>query len=262
MSWKTDGVTTTVIPDDGNGGVSVDCKASSLGFMTVLAVDSSVLPLQSSTTQSPTVSTQHVAPENEVHIQFKLFGNYEDVITDLSKPEFISRVTQAIADAMGVQTSRLTNVDVRPGSILVSFTLLRGGPGENNVSTAATALRQLVTSGNFSISLADGRTLVADSVSFQSSAIPFPPVTSHSPAPTTRDEEGPSETSSKLNTGALFGIIVGSIVGVTLLIASVILFANMRSRFSKVEYASGKEKEIKPAFSPTSGNSSYSFCTR
>ena len=240
----------------------MDCKAFSLGFVTVLAVETSVLPLQSSTTQSPTVSTQHVAPENEVHIQFKLVGNYEDVITDSSKPEFISRVTQAIADAMGVQTSRLTNVDARPGSILVSFTLLLGGPGENNVSTAVSVLRELVTGGNFSVSLADGRTLVADSVSFQSSANPFSPVTSLSPAPTTQEEEEPSETSSKLNTGALFGIIVGSIVGVTLLIACVILFANMRSRFSKVDYASGKEKEIKPAFSPTSGYYNCSFCTR
>lgn len=248
------------MPNSGNGNAFVDCRSSELGFLAVFAVNSSVFPPHTSSTQSPTVSSQQVTPEEQIHLQFKLFGNYDAIITDSSKPEFISSVTQAIADAMAIPASRVSNVNVRPGSIVVSFTLLPGGPGETNVSTAESTLRELVTSGNFSVTLADGRTLVADSVSFQSSAIPFKTFASQTPVSTTRatatrDEERPIETSSKLSTAALIGIILGSIFGVVLFIFGVILIANARSKFSKVTYTAHKEDENKLA--PLSGD--YNF---
>ena len=258
LTWKADGVTTTAIPNSGNGNAFVDCRSSKLGFMAVFAVNSSVFPSYTSTTPSPTVSTQQVTPEEHVYLQFKLVGNYDAIITDSNKPEFINKVTRAIADAMGIPTSRISNVDARPGSILVSFTLLPGGPGDTNVSTAESTLRELVTSENFSVTLADGRTLVADSASFQSSAIPFTTFTSQTPVPittTTQYEEEPTRISSKLSTAALIGIILGSIVGVVLFIVGVMLIANTRSKFSKVNYTTPNEDENRLA--TLSGN--YNF---
>ena len=234
---------------------AVDCQSAKLGFMAVFGVDSSSLQEQTTPAQStPTVSTEPVTPEQQVHIQIKLVGNYGDFITESSKSEFISKVTQALADAMGVPTSRITNVDARAGSIQVSFTLKPGGPGENNVSTAALALRELVTSGNFSVTLADGRTLVADALSFQSSATPFTPSPSQTFASTT--EHGPTETSSKLSTGALIGIIVGSLLAVVFVIAVAVFIVNKRSKFSKVDESS-QEDLNKPAFLSQSGNYDY-----
>lgn len=242
-----------MLPDSGNGDVNVDCKSTNLGFIAVFAINSSVVP-QTSTAQTPTLSTPQVTPESQLYIQFKLVGNFADFVTVSSKPEFISTITVALANAMDVQKSRVTNVDVQPGSILVSFTLLPGGPGQNNVSTAASALRELVTSGNFSVTLADGRTLFADAASFQTSSIPFTTSSPQSIVPTTKLEEKPTETSAKLSTGVLFGIIIGSIVGVMALIVGVILFVNKRSRLSKVDYTSHQDNQTKLAFSPSSGN--------
>lgn len=236
MSWITHDVTTGETSENENGEVFVECRYPKLGFIAVFAVNSSILPPQTSTSQPPAVTT-HVTPEKQVHIQFKLVANFEEVISSEEKEAaFIVEITQSIADAMAVDKSRIANVSVHPGSILVSFTLLPGGPGENNVSTAMSTLKDLVTSGNFSVTLGDGQTLVADSASFLTSSTewtftvstpqPIQPTTSH-------HEEEQTETSTDLNTSTLVGIIVGSVVGVVLLIVCVILFFRMRSKQNK-----------------------------
>lgn len=200
----------------------------------------------------PPVSTEEGTLEKQVHFQFKLVGNYDDFITGSSISEFKGKVIEAIAESINVLKSRITDFHARRGSILVSFTLLPGGPGDTTVLTAESLLKDLVTSGNFSVTFADDRTLVADSTSFQSSARPFT-----TPMPTTESEKGPTEASSKLSTVALVGIIVGSLLGLVLFIISLVVIANRRSKFSKVDYPSPIDDENKQPFSPPLGN--YAF---
>ena len=154
---------------------------------------------------------------------------------------------------MAVNKSRIAGVDLQPGSILVTFKLLPGGPGENNASAAISTLRDLVTSGNFTVTLGDGQTLVADPVSFLMSATAWTAAStpqSASPTDATTTQEGQTETSSDLSTGALIGIIVGSVLGVVLLIVCVILFFKMRGRLGKVENNASKSSQIKLTHSP------------
>lgn len=228
----------------------MDCKASSLGFMTVFAVNSSVMPA-TQTTQSASSEIPTPADDEAVHIQIKLIAEYgAHITTESSKQALIVIVVRALADTMDVNASRLRNVDVRPGSILVSFTLIPGGPGESDVTTAASALRQLVANGNFSVTLADGPTLFADATSFQSSSTPF---TTPSQASIPATDHVLSETSSEFKMGVFVAIVLGSLVGLAILATGVILFQKKRNKVSKV---GGSEEDLhKPVFSlQASGN--------
>ena len=209
----------------------MDCKSSSLGFMTVFSVNSSVMPATQNT-QSASSGIPTPAEDQAVYIQIKLVAEYgAHISTESSKQALIVIIVQVLADTMDVNASRLKNVDVRPGSILVSFTLIPGGSGESDVTTAASALRQLVVNGNFSMTLADGRTLFADATSFQSSSTPF---TTPSQASTPASDHVPSETSSEPKMGMLVAIVLGSLVGLAILATGVVLFLKKRNKFSKV----------------------------
>lgn len=224
----------------------IECRITRLGFISVFAVNSSFLPPQTSTSEPPTVTTQNFSPEEPVHIQFKLVASFADVIpNELGKGAFIMAVTQIIASEVDVNISRIVNVDVRPGSILVSFTLLPGGPGENNASTAMSILRELVRNGNFSVTLSDGQRLVADSGSFLTSATPwtFSASTSQPSTKTTLQDEEQTEASAKLSTGALVGIIVGSMLGVLLLCVGLFVFFKERGKSRKVKNSTPRESQ-------------------
>lgn len=242
--------------------MAVECQYPKLAFLAVFVVNSSVLPAQTSTTQPPTLSTQHDIPEEPVYIQFRLVANFADVIpTEAKKEAFIIVIKQSTADVMAVNISRIVNVDVQPGSILVSFTLLPGGPGENNASTATSALMELVTNGNFSVTLGDGQKLVADPGSFLISAIPWTLAasTSQPSTATTKHEEEQHEISSDLSAGALVGIVVGSVLGVGLLIDCVILVFNKRGNSIKVEDNAFRESQIRLTLSSPKAFGNYNY---
>ncbi len=238
----------------------IECRFPKLGFISVFAVNSSVLPPP--TSQPPTVTTQNVISEEPVYIQFKLVANFADIIPNESKKEaFILAFRQRTAAVMAINISRIANVEVRQGSILVSFTLLPGGPGENNASAATSMLMELVRDGNFSVTLGDGQTLVADSGSFLTSATQWTFSTSASqlPTTTTHHEEEQTETSSDLSTGALVGVIVGSVLAVLLLVVCVIVFFKVRGKTSKVENTTPTQSQTRLTLSSpvTSGNYKY-----
>lgn len=256
-----------MISENENGDLVIECRFPKLGFISVFAVNSSVLPPPTSTSQPPTVSTQNDIPEEPVYIQFKLVAKFADIIPDESKREaFILAFRQKTAAVMAVNISRIANVDVRQGSILVSFILLPGGPGENNTSAATSLLMVLVKDGNFSVTLGDGQTLVADSKSFLMSATPwtFSTSTSQLPTTTTHHEEEQTESSSDLSTGALVGIIVGSVLAVLLLVVCVVVFFKARGKISKVENTTPTESQTRLTLSSpvTFGNlSSAVICS-
>lgn len=158
---------------------------------------------------------------------------------------FISKVTESVAEKVKVPVRRIANLTAWPGSIFVSFILLQGMPGETTVAMAVSTLKELVTTGNFSVTLPDGRTLNADSSSFQSSATPITSSPSQTPVLTTVPVKEPIEASSKLGTGMLVGAIAGSVFGVGLFVFVVIMIARKRSTLSKVE-----DNEAKAPYSP------------
>ena len=260
--WTAEDITTGPTSQNGNGEVSVECQYHKLGFIAVFAVNSSIQSAQTSTSQPLTVSSQHVNTEQLVYIQFKFDANFEDIIpSEEKKTELIVSFTQYIADVMSVNKSRIADVVVRPGSILVSFTLLPGGPGENSVSMAMTALKDQVMSGNFSLILADGQKLVADSASFLTSLTGWPStVSTPQPIKPTTPHDEPIETSKGLSTSTLVGIIVGSVVGLVLTIAGVIVI-RMRKRKGK-EVKDISNSQLKLTISPrnSKGNEICSYC--
>lgn len=219
-------------PSSGDGVLSVDCTSVRLGFVAVFAKKTS---------------------EKPVYVQFKLIGNYDDYITEASKEMFISKVTESVAEKVKVSVRRIANLTARPGSIFVSFILLQGMPGETKVAAAVSTLKELVTIGNFSMTLPDGRTLFAASDSFQSSATPITSSPSQTPVFTTIPFKEPIEASSKLSTGMLVGAIVGSVVGVWLFVFAVIMIARRRSTLSKVDDTPSEDNKTKMPYSPPPG---------
>ena len=244
--WTTEDIITGATSQIGNGGVSVECQYQKLGFITIFSVNSSIQSAQTSTSQPLTMSSRHLNTEQLVYIQFKFVANFEEIIpNEEKKTEFIIDFTQKIADAMSINKSRIADVVVQPGSILVSFTLLPGGPGEISVSMAMAELKDQVMGGTFSFILADERKLVADSTSFLTSSTGWPSTAStpqYIRPTTTRDEL--IESSRGLSTSTLVGIIVGSVVGVVFVIVGVIVIRFRNSKGKVVEDISNSQLKL------------------
>ena len=80
---------------------------------------------------------------------------------------------------LNISKSRIVNLDIRPGSIIVTFTLLNndGYSNEKNVDDLQTQLTTLASNGSLSL-VFDGVTLTADPASLKISA---PKPTTHLP---------------------------------------------------------------------------------
>jgi hypothetical protein len=93
-------------------------------------------------------------------------SSYNDVINSTNKPSVIAWVSSNIASQLAIDQSRISNMSVQPGSIIVTFVLLPGSTGQQNVQNLTNTLRDLVQSGNFAVTLPNGQRLNVYSTSF------------------------------------------------------------------------------------------------
>ena len=112
--------------------------------------------------ESTTVSFQSVP------VTFSLDADYDYCTNGQKGEELKVTITTAIAATMNISASRITNMQLRPGSIVVSFVLLSNEayPNEANITESIEKLKEIVSNGQMSIKLPDGTILKAIPDSF------------------------------------------------------------------------------------------------
>ena len=253
-AWSTVGLTTGEISSD--GGVSfIQCSNDALGFIAIFLVEIEA------TTPTPNVTTAPPVEETPAFVQLSLDAEYANFVNESTKADFIADVKEGIANELGVNESRITELTVAPGSIIVTFKLLPGGAGDKNISTLVALLQSKVQSGGLNITLGDGRTLTADPNSFVLHGATLPPPTTAAPTTTqppstATDAPKPSTGPSGLSQTMLIVIIVVSCVVGIVIIVVIVLCVRAKNRRSKIEASSAED----PTPPPERGERLLSLC--
>ena len=197
----------------------INCSRHDLGHTAVFLEmhvemgNSTATPAVTAPPTSPQTDSPNTLSNKDeaIHVQFSLKANYDDFINESTRTDIIEQIRSDIAAKLNISKLRIANLTVARGSIIVSFTLLPGDHGERNTSSLASLLESQVRSDSLVITLSDGRQLKADSSSFVL-VVPTVPT----PTPTTAAPKAASPDSTGLSSGALVGIIVGSVLAVAM----------------------------------------------
>ena len=111
-------------------------------------------------------------------MQFSFAADYYQHAAGGKAKEFMQALTNMLSTKLGISTHRIRDLEVKPGSIIVTFTLLgnNGNASESSLVATKSALQVMVLNGRLVLTLTDGTVLVADpsSVRFDAEATPAP----------------------------------------------------------------------------------------
>ena len=112
-------------------------------------------------------------------MSFSFPVNYDDFAS--KEADLKNAITEMLSRKLNISKSRIVNLHIRPGSIIVTFTLLNndGYGNEMNVADLQNQLTALASNGSLSL-VFDGVTLTADPASLKFS---LPKPTTHMPPP-------------------------------------------------------------------------------
>lgn len=96
-----------------------------------------------------------MAQEEAQIVEFAFDGNYSQVISgNTTKSVFISHLRPFLAKLLNISQARITNIDIRSGSIIVTLTILpSNNTNEASVNSTILHLEQLVKTNNVNLTL-------------------------------------------------------------------------------------------------------------
>jgi len=151
-------------------------------------------PNDTSTTAAAIPTEEPAKGISKIAVSFSIDAKYEDVVKD--KEEFIDNLKPQLATKLGVDPKQISNLDVKPGSIKVTFDVENDPDKPVNIQKSVQRMETDAKAGSLSFTAPDGSTLPVDSTSFETM--------------TEKEDEGISD-------GALAGAIIGVILGFILL---------------------------------------------
>ena len=152
-------------------------------------------------------------------VEFAFNANYSQVISgNTTKTVFISHLRSFLANRLNISEARITNMDIRSGSIIVTFTILPSNDtNESSVNSTVLYLKQLVKTNKVDFILpGQNETLKVQSNSFKIIS------STTTPPPTSKPED--DDDDDGLTTAEVAIIIVVCIVVVIALIAALLYY--------------------------------------
>ncbi|XP_032231194.2 uncharacterized protein LOC5506859 isoform X1 [Nematostella vectensis] len=213
-SWVTTGCVTTQTLVSDNGTDYVECNCTETGYIMAFTANEApiVTTLAPSTTPPTTTTTTAPVATTIRRVRFALVGDYDTLVTPATENELKANISKALASTMGLPVSRIVNMTLSKGSIVVNFALVApANETSTDLKTYADKLNTAITSSTFTVETSSG-TLKADPASFSTTegneqpTAPAPPI-----SPT---ESGLTETEK---------IIIGCVVGGVLLIVLIVV---------------------------------------
>lgn len=160
-----------------------------------------------------------VQPEKAQVVEIAYDANYSQVISgNITKSVFISHFRPFLAKRLNISEARITNIDIRSGSIIVTFTILPSNDtNEASVNSTLIYLEQLVKANNVNFTLPGSvEPLQVDPNSFK---IVVAPTTSSPTSPTDDDDDD-----DDLSTAEIVIIVVVCVVVVFAVIAALLYY--------------------------------------
>ena len=217
----------------------VICNSTKLGFFAVFMSEGQSAAQTTSSSSTLTRTTSGMVDETEkstlsdslttaaeVEISFQV--DFKALLPDeTAEMKFKRQVIENLMETLTVDSSRITNLSIRKGSIIVSFILLAGGAGETNITRALGLLETAVKANDFRIVLGDGRKVVADPSSFTFKYTDYSSLsTAHTTSAGGESTEEPAnrKENSALSSGALAGTIAAAIAIVAVATAGIAFY--------------------------------------
>ena len=152
-------------------------------------------------------------------VEFAFDANYSQVISgNTTKAVFISHLRDFLADRLNISRARITNMDIRSGSIIVTFTILQSNDtNENSVNSTVLNLERLVRTNAVNFTLPGSNI----ALKFQSSS--FKIVTSTT-TPPPKVDDGDDDDDDGLSTAEIVIIVVVCVLVVIALIAALLYY--------------------------------------
>lgn len=181
------------------------------------------------TSQNDKVTTETSASDISVEgdrakAQFSLNANYDTVVTD--KLAFEKSLLTQLATQLNISTSRISDISIKKGSIIVSLYILKVASGPS-IGQVLTNLKTKVTNSQLIIKSPSGTTLVVMTNSFQFSS-PTP-----APTPAKKDDDDDSKK---------------TVIIVVCVIVSIVLIAGVAIALFFI-YKKNQEKKKLPPYS-------------
>ncbi len=113
-------------------------------------------------------------------VVFSFPVNYDDYASVGKVEQFKQDVINALATKLQISKNRIQNLEIKPRSIIVSFTLIgnNGNSNEDSLTVTKARLETMATAGTLNVTLSDGTVLTADPSSLKFSS---PPATNKPP---------------------------------------------------------------------------------
>lgn len=223
--WITDGCVQTDKPfllTVGNT-TYVECKCTQLGSVGAFATDEPLPTTPVPSTAAPTTKVSQ--PPAKVQMAFK--GDYTAIVAEFGKTTVEAIIKTEIASYLNVNESRITNLTISEGSIVVDFMLLPepGASSNSELLGKLSLLEQAIKANNVSVTLPDGSVINADPDSFRytfGSTI----------APTT--DPLPTVSSGLTETEVIIIAVVCGVVVAVVLVIIVVCCVKKKTRVRKI----------------------------
>uniref|UniRef100_A0A914XDE7 DOMON domain-containing protein n=1 Tax=Plectus sambesii TaxID=2011161 RepID=A0A914XDE7_9BILA len=145
-----------------------------------------------------------ITGNDAMRVQFKADANFAEVVTAEGTTQVTQRWTNQVASATKVDPTRINDVTLTPGSVVVEFTVSSGKPNEPTSQEVADNLQQLVQQNSLPLTDKNGNKLQIVQTSFKNLGSVSPPGTSTpvQPATTTLKSGATTTTQGSESTGS------------------------------------------------------------
>ena len=153
-------------------------------------------------------------------VEFAFDANYSEVISgNLTKAVFVSNLRIFLAKRLNISQARITNIDIRSGSIIVTLTIqASNNTNEASVNSTVLELEQLVKTNSLNFTLPGTNiTIRVDPSSFR--VIPKPTA-----APPADDDDDDDLSTAEI----VIIVVVCVVVGIIIIAALVYYFVRVR----------------------------------
>lgn len=151
----------------------VECNCTQLGYLTVfIGPATTEPPPTTAATEAPTQACDLEPISKGINVTFTFNQSYSSVISNDSQKAAVTKsLLQEISSALGMDECSVQDLDLKEGSIVVSFVVVPAkGQSTASLETAVSQLETKIKSGDLNVTLPGGIVLSADPSSFASVA--------------------------------------------------------------------------------------------
>jgi len=172
-NWTNTGCVSTQSALVSGNVTYVECNCTQLGYLTVfIGPATTEPPPTTAATEAPTQACDLEPISKGINVTFTFNQSYSSVISNDSQKAAVTKsLLQEISSALGMDECSVQDLDLKEGSIVVSFVVVPAKDQSTaSLETAVSQLETKIKSGDLNVTVPGGIVLSADPSSFASVA--------------------------------------------------------------------------------------------